>query len=82
MLPPQQQGYGHYPPPQAYPPPQGYGAPHPMAPPTGPNAAVPPGAGRNVDQLKTELEKLNELRISGLLTEEEFAQQKARLLGQ
>ena len=40
-----------------------------------------PPHGRNVDQLKNELEKLNELRISGLLTEEEFAQQKARLLG-
>ena len=41
----------------------------------------PQPVSRNVDQLKAELEKLNELRISGLLTEEEFAQQKARLLG-
>ncbi len=43
--------------------------------------AQAPAAGRNIDQLKAELEKLNELRISGLLTEEEFTQQKARLLG-
>ena len=28
------------------------------------------------------LEKLNELRIAGLLTDEEFAQQKARILDQ
>lgn len=76
MLPPA--GYGPYGPspygmppygPPGYQP--GYGPPPPPAPPP----------GRNVDQLKAELEKLNELRISGLITEEEFSQQKARLLG-
>jgi TM2 domain-containing membrane protein YozV len=56
--------------------PPGYGVP--MPPPVPPAPVAP---GRNVDQLKTELEKLNELRIAGLLTEDEFAQQKARLLG-
>ncbi len=85
MLPPA--GYGHGygpgygpPPPSPYAPPfgapQGFGGPAYGGP-----VASPPPQGRNVDQLKTELEKLNELRISGLLTEEEFAQQKARLLG-
>jgi TM2 domain-containing membrane protein YozV len=57
----------------------GYGAPGYGAP--GFGQGVPPAQGRNVDQLKGELEKLNELRIAGLLTEDEFAQQKARLLG-
>lgn len=72
MLPPSP-GYG---PPPGYGP--GYGQPgygHP------PGPAGSAGPTRDVDQLKAELEKLNELRISGLLTEEEFAQQKARLLG-
>ncbi|MEM9458840.1 MAG: NINE protein [Myxococcota bacterium] len=78
MLPPHA-GYAPYgmPPtnygPQPYPGPHAPGMPPPIAPPA--------AASRNVDQLKAELEKLNELRISGLLTEEEFAQQKARLLG-
>jgi TM2 domain-containing membrane protein YozV len=58
----------------------GYGQPGFAGPPPG-MQPPPPATSRNVDQLKTELEKLNELRISGLLTEEEFAQQKARLLG-
>jgi hypothetical protein len=53
----------------------------PFGAPQGFGPGMPPVQGRNVDQLKGELEKLNELRISGLLTEEEFAQQKARLLG-
>jgi TM2 domain-containing membrane protein YozV len=74
MLPPAAYGPygpGYAPPPQYGP---GFGGPGFGGP------AVSP-QGRNVDQLKNELEKLNELRISGLLTEEEFAQQKARLLG-
>jgi len=80
MLPPA--GYGPYggyaPPPPPYGP--GMGGPGFGAPGFG-GPAMPHPQGRNVDQLKNELEKLNELRISGLLTEEEFAQQKARLLG-
>jgi len=75
MLPPA--GYGPYGP--------GYGpspyAPGFPAPGFGGPGMAPPQPTRNVDQLKGELEKLNELRIAGLLTEEEFAQQKARLLG-
>jgi prophage DNA circulation protein len=35
----------------------------------------------SVDDLYTQLTKLGELREMGLLTEAEFAQQKARLLG-
>ena len=88
MLPP---APGYYPPPQppAYPqgqyPQQGYPQPvysqqpatYPYpAPGTGPVPQVPP-----VD-IVTRLEKLNELRIAGLLTDEEFAQQKARILDQ
>lgn len=80
MLPPAA-GYGGYPPPYGAP---GFGG-SPYSPgfgqPPMPGMQPPPANSRNVDQLKTELEKLNELRISGLLTEEEFAQQKSRLLG-
>jgi|GEM_PF-895539 len=80
-----QQGYpqqGYPPPQQAYPPPQqGYPQPpvaYPYpAPGTGPLPQVPP----QVD-IVARLEKLNELRIAGLLTDEEFAQQKARILDQ
>jgi TM2 domain-containing membrane protein YozV len=88
------QGYppGHYPPghyPPGHYPQQGYpqpgypqpGYPQPAAypypaPGTGPVPQVPP-----VD-IVTRLEKLNELRIAGLLTDEEFAQQKGRILDQ
>jgi hypothetical protein len=42
---------------------------------------APPAAARaSVDELHVELTKLAELRDAGLLTEEEFAAQKARLL--
>lgn len=60
--------------------PAGYG-PGPGPGPVPPGVARPPG-GLNPDELATKLEKLNELRISGLLTEEEFQSQKARLLSQ
>ena len=39
------------------------------------------GAAVSVDDLHIQLTKLGELRRSGLLTDDEFAQQKARLLG-
>jgi TM2 domain-containing membrane protein YozV len=39
-----------------------------------------PMQSRSLDELAAQLERLNELRIAGLLTDEEFAQQKARLL--
>lgn len=41
-----------------------------------PPAGGPAGAGSNIDQLR----QLGELRDQGVLTETEFAQQKARLL--
>ncbi len=52
------------------------GAPPAPAPPVPP---APPAA--SVDDLFAQLTKLGELREAGLLTEAEFAQQKARLLG-
>lgn len=57
---------------------QAHGAPPATAPAP---AAPPPAAGASVDELHTQLMKLGELRQAGLLTDEEFAQQKARLLG-
>ena len=92
MLPP---APNYYPPPQApapgyppgmYPPgmypqgmyPQPYPPPYPQGQGTGPFPAVP---SQPLDVVGR-LEKLNELRIAGLLTDEEFAQQKARILDQ
>jgi TM2 domain-containing membrane protein YozV len=81
MLPP---GYppGGYPYPPPYP-----GAPYPPGnyPPSGyptgyPGPTAPPPVPRSTEELAAQLERLNELRIAGLLTDEEFAQQKARLL--
>jgi type IV secretory pathway TrbL component len=45
-----------------------------------PTAAPAAGAPSGVDHLHTQLTKLGELRQAGLLTDEEFAAQKARLL--
>ena len=53
------------------PPPQYYAAPPP------PPQAAPPG-----DDMLAQLEKLGQLRDAGVLTEEEFAEQKARILGE
>ena len=50
------------------PPPQQYQEPPPAAAPAG-------------DDMITQLKKLGELRDAGVLTEEEFAAQKARILG-
>ena len=50
-------------------------------PPPGP-APSARGTQPSVDELHTQLMKLGELRQAGLLTDEEFAQQKARLLAQ
>jgi hypothetical protein len=46
----------------------------------GQHAAPQPAPARTVDDLHTQLLKLGELRQAGLLTDDEFAQQKARLL--
>jgi TM2 domain-containing membrane protein YozV len=64
-----------YPQPGVYPPGvyPGHGHPYPQAPMPGPMPQV---------DIVARLEKLNELRIAGLLTDEEFARQKARVLDQ
>ncbi|MEZ4430174.1 MAG: NINE protein [Nannocystaceae bacterium] len=89
MLPPAGPQYHGY---QAYPPPPTYGQPpygQPYGyPPQYPGAPGQPYATRPVahppqqstDDVVARLEKLNELRIAGLLTDEEFAKQKARIL--
>lgn len=41
----------------------------------------PPAAAPAEDDMITQLKKLGELRDAGVLTEEEFAAQKARILG-
>ena len=45
-----------------------------------PPASAPTSARPSVDELHTQLTKLGELRQAGLLTDAEFAEQKARLL--
>ncbi len=92
MLPPAGYGapnpYGYGPPPGGMHPGMQPGGMHPGMPPQpghpgyGQPSAAPRPGGLSPDELAKKLEKLNELRISGLLTEEEFNQQKARLLGQ
>jgi TM2 domain-containing membrane protein YozV len=83
--PPQPQQYGY---PPGYPPP---GYPPGYYPPGYPPGTYPPGVYPQPQQqpppapqgdIIARLEKLNELRIAGLLTDEEFAQQKARVLDQ
>lgn len=81
--PPGQPPYGQ---PYGQQPPQGYGGyggqqqqqGYPGYPP-GQARPGAPAQGPQVDVV-AKLEKLNELRIAGLLTEEEFSQQKARIL--
>ena len=75
--PPPPYGYGH--PQQGYPgyPQQGHPGQHGHH----PGAQGPAqGQGQGGVDVVAKLEKLNELRIAGLLTEDEFAQQKARIL--
>jgi len=63
-------------PPQAYAPPQ-----QPQyAPPPEPQYAPPPAAPSQADVIN-QLKQLGELRDAGVLTEDEFAAQKAKLLG-
>jgi len=61
----QEQGY---PPQEAYPPQQAYAAP-------------PPAAGDDRDRQIAQLKELADLKAQGILTEEEFAAQKAEILG-
>lgn len=75
-----------YPPPTVHPSHAHPGAMQPQYPQPYPPAAPYPQQGgqpvqvRSMDELAQQLEKLNELRIAGLITDDEFAQQKARLL--
>jgi Short C-terminal domain len=41
----------------------------------------PPAAAGGEDDMLAQLEKLGQLKEAGVLTDEEFAQQKARILG-
>lgn len=85
-------GYPAYPPPGGYPgvyppgtQPPGVQPTGSMTSGTGPSGQEAPASGRGgaaVDEVIARIEKLNELRIAGLLTDEEFAQQKARVLQQ
>jgi hypothetical protein len=56
-----------------------YAAPPSYAPP--PAAAPAPAPGAGSDALTAELERLAQLRTQGVLTDEEFAAAKAKLLG-
>ena len=44
-------------------------------------SASPGSVGRSIDELSAQLDELDELKRAGLLTEEEFARQRAWLLG-
>lgn len=69
--------YAPPPPPEyAAPPPPGYAAPPPAGPPPAGYGGSAPGADM-IDQLR----QLGELRSQGILTEEEFEEQKRRILG-
>jgi hypothetical protein len=65
------QGDAYYPQSRMAPPPEQQQQPPPMAP------APAPAAASTIDQLKD----LAELKQQGILTEEEFAAQKAKILG-
>jgi hypothetical protein len=90
MLPPPGYPPPGYPYPPPYPPPTVHPshahpgaypqAPQPMPPGYPPQQPPQPMPARSLDELAAQLERLNELRIAGLLTDDEFAQQKARLL--
>lgn len=52
-----------------------------QAPAPAPAAPAPPAAGGMSPDTLNQLKELGQLREQGVLTDEEFAQQKARLLG-
>jgi hypothetical protein len=75
--PPPQQQYG--PPPQQYgPPPQQYGPPPQQY---GPPPQQAPAAAPDAGGVSAQLERLADMKTQGLLTDEEFAAAKAKLLG-
>ena len=59
---------------------QAYPEPAYAPPPQYASAAAPPAATSDPDDMIERLQKLGELRDSGVLTDEEFAAQKARIL--
>lgn len=61
---------------QQAPPPQQYAPPPPQY-----VEVMPPAAPAPTEDVITQLERLGALKAQGILTEEEFAEQKARLLG-
>jgi hypothetical protein len=61
---------------QAYDQQQAYAQQQPYAPPPPPQQAAAPAQ----DDMLTQLQKLGELKAAGVLTEEEFAAQKAKIL--
>jgi hypothetical protein len=65
--PPQQYAPQQYPPEQYAPPPQQY--------------APPPAGGGGQDDVLDQLTRLGELKSQGVLTEQEFEDQKRRILG-
>jgi hypothetical protein len=70
-------------PPTYAPPPTQYGAPPQQgyAAPPEPQYAPPPPAAPSQADVISQLKQLGELRDAGVLTEDEFAAQKAKLLG-
>ncbi len=46
-----------------------------------PGVLVPPDMGGGTDDVIAQLERLGQLKAQGILTEEEFAAQKAKVLG-
>lgn len=55
--------------------------PAPAAAPPPPAPAAPAGPPKDMNQIIEQLKQLGQLRDAGVLTEDEFAAQKARLLG-
>lgn len=56
-------------------------APQQAAPPVQYVEVMPPAAPSPTEDVITQLERLGALKAQGILTEEEFAMQKARLMG-
>lgn len=78
----QAQAYAPAPAPTYAPAPPAYApAPQAYAPAPAPVYAPPPAPAPAEDPLTSEIERLADLRMKGLLTDEEFAAAKAKLLG-
>jgi hypothetical protein len=60
---------------------QQYAAPQPQYAPPQPAAPAPAAPAAGTDDMVAQLQKLGELHAQGILTDEEFAAQKAKILG-